>query len=68
MQWFIYIGIGCIFISGLMVGAWTTGQQQRGNFYSENKAERKVKSKVATATLILGLISFGIAYLIHLLR
>ncbi|OME67397.1 hypothetical protein BK120_34190 [Paenibacillus sp. FSL A5-0031] len=65
MQWFIYIGIGFIFISGLMVGAWTTGEQQRGNFYSEDKSERAIKRKISTVTLLLGLISFGIAYLIH---
>lgn len=65
MQWFIYIGIGFIFISGLMVGAWTTGEQQRGNFYSENKSGRPMKRKISTVALLLGLISFGIAYLIH---
>lgn len=65
MQWFIYIGIGFILISGLMVGAWTKADQQRGNFYSENKSEGSIKGRISTAALLLGLISFGIAYLIH---
>lgn len=43
MQIFIYIGLGFFIISGICVGAFTTGTQQRGNFYSESKQDRKAK-------------------------
>lgn len=57
MQVFIYIGIGFILISGICVGAFTTGTQQRGNFYSEQKEDRKVKAKVAKWSFLGAVIS-----------
>ncbi|CAM3484768.1 DUF5316 family protein [Paenibacillus lupini] len=67
MMWFIYIGCAFIFISGLMVGAWTTADQQRANFNTEVPSERKIKRKIATISAGLGVICFAIAAAIYLL-
>lgn len=45
MQIFIYIGLGFFIIAGICVGAFTTGTQQRGNFYSESSETVKLKTK-----------------------
>ncbi|PYY25872.1 DUF5316 family protein [Paenibacillus illinoisensis] len=66
MNFFIYLGIILIFVSGICVGAWTTGYQQRGNFYSESKEDRKIKKKVATWSALAGVCSFAVAGLIYL--
>ncbi|MGF9697879.1 MULTISPECIES: DUF5316 family protein [Paenibacillus] len=67
MNFFIYLGIILIFVSGLCIGAWTTGYQQRGNFYSESKEDRKIKKKVATWSALAGVCSFAVAGLMYLL-
>ncbi|MEK4481210.1 MULTISPECIES: DUF5316 domain-containing protein [Paenibacillus] len=67
MQIFIYIGLGFFIISGICVGAFTTGTQQRGNFYSESKQDRKAKKKVANWSALGGLISLAVAGILYLL-
>ena len=56
---FFYLGIILIFVSGICIGAWTTGNQQRGNFYSESNEDRKIKKKVATWSALAGVGSGG---------
>ncbi|ASA23326.1 DUF5316 family protein [Paenibacillus donghaensis] len=68
MQFFIYFGLAFILISGIFIGGFTTGYQQRGNFYSEQKEDRKMKRKVANWSALAGIISFAIAGIIHLLN
>ncbi|WP_342436673.1 DUF5316 family protein [Paenibacillus sp. FSL L8-0436] len=68
MSFFIYLGLALAFISGISVGAFTTGYQQRGNFYSEQKNERKPKRVISTWTAIGALISFAIALIIYLVK
>lgn len=67
MNFFIYLGIILIFVSGLCIGAWTTGNQQRGNFYSESKQNREIKKKVATWSTLAGICSFTVAGLMYFL-
>ncbi|MFS0873146.1 DUF5316 family protein [Paenibacillus xylanilyticus] len=67
MNFFIFLGIILLFVSGLCIGAWTTGYQQRGNFYSESKEDREIKKKVATWFALAGVCSFAVAGLMHLL-
>ncbi|MGF9696608.1 DUF5316 family protein [Paenibacillus sp. MABNR03] len=67
MNFFIYLGIILIVVSGLSIGAWTTGYQQRGNFYSESKEDREIKKKVATWSALAGVCSFAVAGLMYLL-
>ncbi|MFS0870335.1 DUF5316 family protein [Paenibacillus xylanilyticus] len=66
MNFFIYLGIILIFVSGLCIGAWTTGYQQRGNFYSESKEDREIKKKVATWSALAGVCSFAVVGLMYL--
>ncbi|WP_434750057.1 DUF5316 family protein [Paenibacillus amylolyticus] len=68
MNFFIYLGLILIFVSGICIGAWTTGYQQRGNFHSESKADREIKKKVAKWSALAGVCSFAVAGLIQLLR
>ncbi|WP_313641127.1 DUF5316 family protein [Paenibacillus sp.] len=66
MQIFIYIGLAFVVVSGLCVGGFTTGTQQRGNFYSESQNDRKIKNKVANWSALGGVISFAVAGVIYL--
>lgn len=65
---FIYLGLGLILVSGICVGAFTTGYQQRGNYYSEQEDDRRMKRKISTWTAIGAIISFLFAYIISLLN
>ncbi|WP_257347070.1 DUF5316 domain-containing protein [Pseudalkalibacillus decolorationis] len=40
-------GVVALFISGLYIGAFISGNQIRGNHYSENKTDRKRRRKYA---------------------
>ncbi|GLX69214.1 DUF5316 family protein [Paenibacillus glycanilyticus] len=64
-QLFIYIGCGLIAISGIAVGAWTSPDQQRANFYTEQPSDRKIKRMVATWSLVLAVICFSISGMIY---
>ncbi|MDT0123189.1 DUF5316 family protein [Paenibacillus sp. RRE4] len=65
MNYFIYLGIILIFVSGVCIGAWTTGYQQRGNFHSESREDREIKKKVAKWSTLAGVCSFAVAGLIY---
>ncbi|KAA1180783.1 DUF5316 family protein [Paenibacillus sp. B2(2019)] len=67
MRIFIYIGLAFFVISGICIGGFTTGTQQRGNFYSESKEGRKIKNKVANWSALGGVLSLAIAGLVYLL-
>jgi len=54
-------------ISGICVGGFTTGTQQRGNFYSESKEDRKIKNKVAKWSALGGVLSLAIAGVVYLM-
>lgn len=64
-QFFLIIGVIGILISGIFIGAWTTGQQQRGNFHSETEEHRGSRTKIALYSGLIGIISFGISALIY---
>lgn len=68
VNFFMIIGVIGIIISGIFIGAWTSGQQQRANFHSETKEHRHFRTKVAIVSGLIGLISFGIAGLIYFLK
>ncbi|OAB39056.1 hypothetical protein PMSD_03750 [Paenibacillus macquariensis subsp. defensor] len=67
MNFFIYLGIILILVSGLCIRAWTNGYQQRGNFYSEPKEDLEMMKKVATWSTLAGVVSFSVAGLMYLL-
>ncbi|GMK45595.1 DUF5316 family protein [Paenibacillus glycanilyticus] len=64
-QLFIYIGCGFILISGVALGAWTTPEQQRRNFNSEQPSDKRMRNKVATWSFLLALVCLAIAGLIN---
>ena len=64
---FLIIGIIAIIISGIYIGAWTSGQQQRANFHSETEDDRNIRTKVAMISGLIGFLSLGMAGLIYFL-
>lgn len=67
-NFFMVIGTVAIVISGVAIGAWTSGMQARANFATETKAHRDQRNKLGLYTGIIGLVSFSIAGLIWYLR
>lgn len=63
-QIFLIIGIIAIVISGIFLGVWTSGQQQRANYHSETKDHRDFRSKVGIYAGVIGLASLGVAGLL----
>ncbi|MBX9974084.1 DUF5316 family protein [Cytobacillus firmus] len=67
IQLFLIVGLTCIVISGVFIGAWTNGQQHRANYHSETDEHRNFRTRIAMYTGLAGVISLGIAGLILLL-
>jgi len=67
LQLSFIIGIVGIIISGLFIGDWTDGQQQRANFHSETVEHRNFRTKIALCSGLVGIISLGIACLLYFL-
>ncbi|MGY6212268.1 DUF5316 domain-containing protein [Cytobacillus firmus] len=67
IQLFVIVGLTCIVISGLFIGAWTNGQQQRANYHSETDEHRNFRTRIAMYAGLAGVISLLIAGLIYLL-
>ncbi|USK83089.1 DUF5316 domain-containing protein [Peribacillus frigoritolerans] len=42
----LIVGIVSIVNSGVFIGAWTDGQQQRANFHSEMTKNRSFRTKI----------------------
>ncbi|MCK2019822.1 DUF5316 family protein [Peribacillus frigoritolerans] len=64
-QFFLIVGIVGIVISGVFIGAWTGGQQQRANFHSETTKNRSFRTKIAIISGLIAVISLGISGLIY---
>ncbi|MFJ7941775.1 DUF5316 family protein [Peribacillus sp. NPDC096622] len=64
-QFFLIVGIVGIVISGIFIGAWTGGQQQRANFHSETAKNRSFRTKIAFISGLIAVISLGISGLIY---
>ncbi|MBN8252119.1 DUF5316 domain-containing protein [Priestia flexa] len=64
---FLVIGIISIIISGISIGAWVNGEQQRANFHSETAEHRSVKTKVSMVSGLVGFLALSIARLIYFL-
>lgn len=62
---FLIIGAIGIVISGIFIGVWTDGQQQRANFHSETEGHREFRTKIGLYSGLIGLISLGIGALIY---
>ncbi|EIT85432.1 hypothetical protein A374_09353 [Fictibacillus macauensis ZFHKF-1] len=59
---FLILGIVGIIISGVFIGAWTSGDQQRSTFHSETGEHRSFRIRVALWCGLLGLLCLVIAY------
>lgn len=68
MNLLINAGVVCFLITGLLSGAWTTGYQQRGNFYADSKDDRTSKRKVANGFFLAGIVFLAVAGLVYLIR
>lgn len=64
IQAFLIIGIIAIIVSGMFLGVWTSGQQQRANYHSETKEHRDFRSKVGIYTGLIGVAALGLAGLL----
>ncbi|MCT8138434.1 hypothetical protein H1D32_12175 [Anaerobacillus sp. CMMVII] len=64
---FLIIGVIGILLSGIFIGAWTNGPQQRANFHSETEEHRGFRTEFALYSGLIGLISFGISAIIYFL-
>ncbi|ART75367.1 DUF5316 family protein [Sutcliffiella horikoshii] len=64
IQLFLIIGIVAIVVSGMFLGVWTSGQQQRSNYHSETKEHRAFRLKVGIFSGLIGLVSLGLAGLL----
>ncbi|MFJ7637752.1 DUF5316 family protein [Peribacillus sp. NPDC097224] len=64
LKLFMIIGVVGISLSGIFIGAWTTGPEQRANFHSETSEHRQFRTKIALYSGLIGLLSLGIAGLI----
>ena len=67
-NFFMMIGTVAIVISGISIGAWTSGMQARRNIETETMEHRDQRNKLGLYTGIIGLVAFSIAGLIWYLR
>ena len=67
LKFFSIVGVIGIIISGIYIGAWTDGQQQRANFHTETYEDRKFRTNIAMISGLVGLLSLGIAGLLYFL-
>lgn len=65
---FIMIGIIGFLLSGITLGVFTSGEQQRGNFYTQTKDDRSSNLKFSLWTGLIGIISFLIAGVIYYIQ
>jgi FtsZ-interacting cell division protein ZipA len=64
-KFFLIIGVIGIITSGIFMGVWTNGQQQRANFHSETEEHRNVRTKISMYSGVIGVISLGISAIIY---
>ena len=59
------VGITSFGISGVMLGAWTDGQQQRDYYEAEESGRRNVRLKSSIVFAAFGILSFILVGIIH---
>ena len=64
-QFFLIVGIVGIIISGVFIGAWTDGDRQRANFYTETTEDRSFRIKIALISGLVGIIALIISGVIY---
>ncbi len=64
---FMIIGIIFIAISGLAIGAWINGPEQRANFHSETKEHRSARVRIGLYSGVIGFAFLGLAAIVWFL-
>lgn len=64
-QFFLIVGIVGITLSGIFIGAWTDGDRQRANFYTETTEDRSFRLKIALISGLVGIIGLIISGVIY---
>jgi len=64
-QFFLIAGLACIFISAILMGAWTDGDRQRANYYSETPKHRKQRVNTGLVFGLIGVIALFISGIIY---
>ena len=65
---FLIIGMISVMLSGINIGAWTSGAQQRADFHTQTTEQRNRRTKMGLIFGGIGLASFGIAALINFIN
>lgn len=69
MNLFLYAGLGCLAIAGLLSGVFiTTDYQQRDYFFTEPKDDRVSREKVSIWFLLAGFVFLAVAGIVYLFR
>ena len=67
LKLFFSIGVIGIIISGILMEAWADGHRQRAIFHSETDNYKKIRTKIAMISGLVGFTSLGIAGLLYFL-
>lgn len=69
MNLFLYAGLACLAIAGLLSGAFiTTDYHQRDYFFTEPKDSRASREKVSIWFLLAGFVFLAVAGIVYLFR
>lgn len=69
MNLFLYAGLTCLAIAGLLSGAFiTTDYHQRDYFFTEPKDNRASREKVSIWFLLAGFVFLAVAGIVYLFR
>ncbi|MCQ6281994.1 DUF5316 family protein [Bacillus sp. EB600] len=60
-----WIGIICIVVSGIFLGGWTSGDQQRANFHSETSSHRRFRTNIAWWSGLFGIMFLAISVFLY---
>ncbi|WP_367017661.1 DUF5316 family protein [Priestia koreensis] len=68
MSMLLIIGAMSVIVSGILIGAWVSGNGHRGNFYSETPEHQHIRIKAGIYTGIIGVICLIIASCLYYIR
>ncbi|MFC5588128.1 DUF5316 family protein [Sporosarcina soli] len=67
LNFFLIVGVISFVVSGIFIGAFTTGQQQRSNFHSETAEHYHFRTKIRLISGFIAFISFAILAFLYFL-
>ncbi|GBF77418.1 hypothetical protein PA598K_05970 [Paenibacillus sp. 598K] len=57
----LLIGVAGIFVAGLMVGSWTSGDRNRANYQTIPAEERPMRNAIARWSTFVAIVAFALA-------